>query len=146
MGKCRSFFIFILPVIFVIGLFLTSCREEGQVISKPDEFTHIYEAGENTLIRAIAQTFKEKGWGNVTILPGKNKVESDYLIEDDRRSKSIAWVKKINWKECEVTLSVIMEKKTSAGWEMRRLLEKKQYDNFFDAIDLQVYQEMYKIK
>jgi len=119
---------------------------EGQVISKPDEFTRVYEAGENTVIRAIAQTFKDKGLGNVTIHPEKHQVESDYLIQDDWRSKSTARVKKINWKECEVALSVIMEKKTSTGWEMRRLLGKEQYDIFFDAIDLQIYQDLYKVR
>jgi hypothetical protein len=43
-------------------------------------------------------------------------------------------------------LSVITEKKIANGWEMRRLLEKKQYDTFFNAIELQLYQEMYRVK
>jgi hypothetical protein len=29
---------------------------------------------------------------------------------------------------------------------MRRLLGKTQYDTFFDAIEAQLYQEMYKVK
>ena len=57
-----------------------------------------------------------------------------------------ARVKKIDWKECEVTLSVITEKKIPSGWEMRRLLEKEQYDKYFDAIELQIYKELYKVK
>lgn len=118
----------------------------GQVISKPDEFTQIYEANEDTILMALAQVFKEKGFGNSSINSEKKQVESDYLINDDWRSKSVARVKKINWKECEVALSVITEKKTSSGWEMRRLLEKDQYDNFFFAIELQIYQELYKGK
>jgi len=43
-----------------------------------------------------------------------------------------------------VTLSIITEKKTSTGWEMRRLLGKEQYERFFDAIDTQIYREMSK--
>jgi hypothetical protein len=97
-------------------------------------------------MRAIAVVYKEKGLGNPTINTEKNLVESDHVIKDDWRSKTIARVKKINWKECEVTLSVITEKKTAKGWEMRRLLEKQQYDSLFNAIDLQVYRELYKVR
>lgn len=142
----KSFFIFILPVIFVVSLFLTSCMEGEQVISKPDEFTRIYEAGENIVIQAIALTFKEKGFGNATINPDKNQVESEYIIQGEWRTKSTARVKKINWKECEVALSVNTEKKTTTGWEMRRLLEKEQYDKIFNAIELQIYEQLYKVK
>jgi hypothetical protein len=120
--------------------------EGGQVISKPDEFTRVYEASEDIILKALAQVFKEKGFGNATINSEKKQVESGYLIQDDWRSKSIARVKKINWKECEVALSVNTEKKTSSGWEMRRLLEKEQYDKLFLAIELQIYQEQYKLK
>jgi hypothetical protein len=125
---------------------MTSCREEGEVISKPDEYTHVYDAREDVILRAIAKVFQEKGFGNTTIDTEKKQVESEYVIQDDWRTKSTARVKKISWKECEVTLSVISEKKTATGWELRRLLEKKQYDNFFDAIELKIYEEMYKTK
>lgn len=144
MNKHRP--LFILPVIIIASLFLTSCMEGWQVISKPDEYTRVYEAGEDTILRALTQVFREKGFGNASVNPEKKQVESDYLIQDDWRSKSIARVKKINWKECEVSLSVITEKKTSTGWEMRRLLEKEQYDKLFLAIELQIYQEQYKLK
>ena len=146
MNEHRPLFVFILPVIIIASLFLTSCMEGGQVISKPDEYTRVYEANEDTILRALVQVFRDKGFGNSSINPGKKQVESDYLIQEDWRSKSTARVKKINWKECEVSLSVNTEKKTSTGWEMRRLLEKEQYDKLFLAIELQIYQEQYKLK
>ncbi len=146
MKKQRCLHVLILSIIFINALFLTACKEEGEVISKPDEYTRVYEANEDVIIRSIAHVFKEKGFGNAKIDTLKGRVESDPTVQDDWRTKSIASVKKINWKESEVTLSVIMEKKTSKGWEMRRLLEKKHYDNFFDAIDLQVYNEVYKVR
>jgi hypothetical protein len=136
----------LLFIILIIGLFPTACTEDGKVISKPDEFTHVYEANEEVILGAITQVFKEKGFGNAKIAARKGRVESDYTIQDDWRSKSIATVKKMNWKESEVTLSVITEKKTSSGWEMRRKLEKKHYDIFFDAIGLQIFNEIYKVK
>jgi hypothetical protein len=146
--KRRGFHVFTLSlcIILIIALFLTACEEEGEVISKPDEYTRIYEANEDVILQAIARVFKEKGFGVAKTDSQTGRVESDQTIQNDWRTKCIASVKKINWKECDVTLSVIMEKKTSKGWEMRRLLGKKQYDNFFDAIDLQVYKEMYKVK
>jgi hypothetical protein len=144
MNKRRSLF-FLLSFIFIVTSCLTSCKEEGKVISKPEEYKHVYEASEDVIIRAIAQVFKDKS-GSATIQPGQNKIESDSVVQDGWRTKHSAQVKKLNWKECEVTLSVITEKKTESGWEMRTLLEKEQYDKFFDAIDLQIYKEMYKVQ
>ena len=146
MKKNHTRIAFILTVILIISPCMTSCMEEGEVISKPDEYTHVYDAREDVILRAIAKVFQEKGFGNTTIDTEKKQVESEYVIQDDWRTKSTARVKKISWKECEVTLSVISEKKTATGWELRRLLEKKQYDNFFDAIELKIYEEMYKTK
>jgi hypothetical protein len=135
-----------LCTLLIIALFLAACEEEGEVITKPDEYSRTLEANEDVILHAVARVFKEKGFGVAKIDPQKGRVESDQTIQEDWRTKSVASVKKINWKECEVTLSVIMEKKTSAGWEMRRVLGKKQYDVFFNAIELQAYKEMYKVK
>ena len=146
MNKRLSLFIFLLPLLFSVSFLLASCREEGEIISKPDKFTHVYEASENKLLQAIAQVFNNKGFGTATIDKETGKVESDYMVQDEWRTKGIAHVKKINWKECEVVLSVTTEKRVSKGWEMRRVLGKTQYDTFFDAIELQLYQEMYKVK
>ena len=146
MNKQRFFVIFLAAVIFIIALLLLSCREEGQVVSKPDEYTRGFEASENTILRVMMYVLRENGFGNAKIDSEQNRVESDYITQSGWRSKCIACVKKINWNECDVTLSVITEKKTSTGWEMRRLLEKEQYDSIFDAIDLQIYREMYKVK
>lgn len=146
MKEQRTCIALLLCTILVIGLMMTSCREEGEVISRPDEFTRVYDTREDVALQAIAKVFEEKGFGKTTIDREKKRVESEFVIQDDWRTKSIARVRKISWKECEVTLSVISEKKTAAGWEMRRLLEKKQYDNFFDAIELKIYEEMYKTR
>jgi hypothetical protein len=145
--RSRHFlYLFLLPVIFAAGLLLNSCKEESPGDSKPDEYVRVFEANEDTVIKAIVQVFKDKKFGNAKIDYEKKQVETDYSIQDDWRSKSRARIKKINWKECEVTLSVITEEKTSSGWASRRLLDKKLYDNFFDAIELQIYNEVYKVK
>jgi hypothetical protein len=132
-------------VVIIAGLLLVSCMKSGELITKPDEHTRVYEVKEKILLRAIAQVFKDKAMGVATIKEDKNEVVTEYLIQDDWRSKSIARVKKISWKETEVTLSVITEKKAGDKWELRRLLEKDQYDSILDAIELQSYREMNKI-
>ncbi len=133
---------------FVLLMFVASCTYpfSSPVIAKPDEYTRVYEAKEKFALRAVARVIKEKSVGIHVVIDEKNhRVDSDYFLSDGWRTKATAVVKQINWKECEVTLSVITEKQTKDGWEMRRLLEKDQYDVFFNAIDLKIYEEMSRI-
>jgi len=116
------------------------------MISTPDEYKKTFEAKEKFILKAVATVLQEKNMGtNVKIRPKENMVETDYIIQDDWRIKSIARVKRLNWRECELVLSVITEKKTENGWEMRRLLEQDQYDTLFFVIETQIYEEMGKI-
>jgi len=139
---------FSLAIILII-INLVSCGAEmgSVVITRPDEYRHTYEAKETIVLKAIAGVFRDKNLGsNVTINKEKQTVDTDYIIQGDWRTKSMARVRKINWKESEVVLSVFTEKKTKEGWEMRRLLEKNQYVNIFDTIELRIYEEMSKIE
>jgi hypothetical protein len=134
-------------IIIIINLFSCASQFEQVVISQPDEFRHNYEAKEKVILKAIARVFIEKSVGsNVTINHKKFTVDSDYFVQDDWRTKSNARVRRLNWKECEVILSVITEKKTEKGWEMRRLLGKEQYETFFSTIELKIYEEMSNIE
>lgn len=145
--ESKTFLFYLLSLISVIILNLISCGPKiGQVvISRPDEYRHTYEAREKVILNAIARVFKDKSMGsNVRIDPEKQQVETDYIIQGDWRTRSTAKIRKLNWKESEVVLCVITEKKTEAGWEMRRLLDKDQYINLFDMIDLMIYEEMSK--
>jgi len=145
----RTFLSISLAGIIIIFLNLISCTPQyGQVvISKPDEFRHNYEAKEEIILKSIASVFKEKSVGSNVNINHKNlTVDSDYFIQGDWRTKSNAMVRRINWKECEVVLSVITEKKTEKGWEMRRLLDKEQYEVFFSTIELKIYEEISKIE
>jgi hypothetical protein len=138
-----------LIIVFVIIVNQVSCGVAiGRVvISKPDEYSHLYEANEKIILKAIAGVFKEKNIGsNVTIDRKNHRVDSDYVVSGDWRTKASARVKRLNWKECEVSLAVTTEKKTETGWEIRRLLQKEQYDSFFSVIDLRIYEEMSRIE
>ena len=137
----------LIVVLFIIVNLVSCSAAIGRVvISKPDEYSHLYEANEKIILKAIAGVFKEKNIGaNVTIDQRNHRVNSDYVVPGDWRTKANAHVQRINWKECEVILAVTTEKKTETGWEIRRLLQKEQYDTFFSVIDLRIYEEMSRI-
>ena len=137
----------LIVVLFIIFTLVSCAAGIGMVvISKPDEYSHLYEANEKIILKAIAGVFKEKNIGtNVTIDQKNHRVDSDYVVSGDWRTKANAHVQRLNWKECEVSLAVTTEKKTETGWEIRRLLQKEQYDSFFSVIDLRIYEEMSRI-
>jgi hypothetical protein len=131
----------------LVGLISCAPKIGLVVIVQPDEYRHTYEASEKVILNAVARVFKDKSIGaNVRIYADTRQVETDYIIQGDWRTRSRAKIRKLNWKESEVILSVVTEKKTAQGWEMRRLLEKDQYINLFDTIDLMIYEEMSKIE
>jgi hypothetical protein len=141
--------IFFLPFALLLMIHLMSCANDfgRTVISKPEEHTHVYEAKETVILKAIAVVLKDKKIGsNVTIDQKNHRVDSDYVVSEDWRTKTTARVKRLNWKECEVRLIVTTEKKVQSGWEMRRLLEKDQYDSFFNVIETKIYEEMSKVE
>jgi hypothetical protein len=140
----RPFPLLILIMIVVCNMFLWSCTEEGEPIKIPDQVSWVYEAKEQFVLRAIAQIFNEKNLGSATINADAHEVTSDYFVQGEWRTRSFARVSQINWNKCEVKLTIITEKKTPRGWEMRRLLGKDQYQRIFEAIESQIYREMYK--
>lgn len=144
--RVNYFFSPVIILIFLLLNFISCSPHLGQVtISTPDEYKRTYEAKEKFILRAVVSVLREENAGtNMEIKSGENMVETGYIVKDDWRTKSIARVKRLNRSECELSLSVITEKKTEKGWEMRRLLEKDQYDTFFSAIEIQIYREIYK--
>ncbi|KUG23503.1 hypothetical protein ASZ90_006707 [hydrocarbon metagenome] len=135
-----------LPVvlIFLVCSLMSCANEFGQtVISQPDEYTCSYEASEKVILKAIARVFKEKNIGsNVKIDWNNLRVDSDYVVSGDWRTKANARVRRINWQKCEVSLIVTTESKTETGWEIRRLLYKEQYETIFNVIEMRIYEEM----
>ncbi len=144
--KKKAILLFVSLLLFVIP---GACANQfGTVkITRPDEHTRTYEAKEKYVLRAIARVLKEKDIGrDVVIDYQESRVDSDFVESGDWRTKTSARVKRLNWRECEVTLAVTTEKKTDNGWEMRRLLQKEQYNTFFNIIELKIYEEMSKMQ
>ena len=131
--------------LFFICLFLTACREESaDGLPAPVKNTRILEFNERILLRAIASTLKERGFEDPKVDADQGKVETDYFIQENFRTRVEATVKKISRKEGEVTLSVITEQKSSGEWKPMKILGKAQYDKFFEEIEMQAYRELAK--
>ena len=137
-------------MVCLAAFFLCSCATPftgGVAISRPDSHVYIYEAKEDVVLRATAHVIREKGLGqNVTINRAERAIVSDFIESGGWRTKTIASAKQINWKECELSVSVITEKQQKTGWELRRLVEKDQYDKIFSAIDTRIYEEMSRLR
>jgi len=147
MISSKSFILFLSAIILVFSLISCAPKFGEIIISQPDEYRRTYEAREKYVLRATARIFQGKKMGsNVRVDQVNKQVETDYIVQGDWRTRSMAKVSRLSWKESELVLSVITEKKTETGWEMRRLLEAEQYANLFDKIDLLIYEEMSKIE
>lgn len=104
----------------------------------------VLEFNEKIILSAITSILKERGFEDPKVDSEKGKVETDYFVEGDYRTRVEATVKKIGRNEGEVTLSVITEQKSSSGWKPKNIMDKDQYDKFFDEIEMQSYREIAK--
>lgn len=141
--QLRPLVCLLLPLITACLVF-GGCNDDGVLIGKPDEFTQVYQTSERHLLRAIVQVFRTKDLGKATINETSGEVATDYVDQGEWRVRSLARIRHLGGNEQEVTLSIITEKRTPTGWELRRLLGKEQYERVFDAIDTQIYREMSK--
>lgn len=130
--------------IFCFSLFL-SCQHTPNPIEKSESFQSIFEADEKVILRAIAQIMKDRGFGSSKIDVEKAHLETDYVVQEDWRTKVEASVKKLNRREREVTLWVVTEKKTPTGWRPWKVMEREHYEKLFNEIELQIYREMSKV-
>jgi hypothetical protein len=125
---------------------LSACEEESESPENPPEkHSRVYEFNEKYIIRGIANLLKEKGYSDPKVDYENGKVETDFIVVGNMRTRVETTVKKIGGREREVTLIVSTErifKKT--GWKRTKILDKQQYDRFFDEIEMQIYRELAK--
>ena len=131
-----------LSLILYLGFLAIACRHSPDVILEPDKSIQVFEANEKIILKAISRVLKNRGFGEAKIEAGENRLETDYVVQEDWRTKAIASVKKVSRKESEVTLSVITEEKSSSGWQPKKVMGKPQYEKIFGEIELQIYREM----
>lgn len=128
----------------LICLFLAACLEELDPSPEPVGNTRVFDFNEKVILKAIANFLKEQGYVEPRVNEDAGKVETDYFIKGDFRTKVEATVKKIGRRERTVTISVITEQKSSSQWKPKKMLDKEDYDKIFDEIEMEIYRELAK--
>jgi len=130
------------------ALFLFSCAHtpEDPLTQEVDKSTQVFDASEKIIVRAITQVLKERGFGQAKVEKvgeDESRLETEYVVQGEWRTKMEATIKKISRKEREVTLLVTTEQKDSgpSGWKEKKLLGKQQYEKIFNEIEMQIYRE-----
>ena len=91
-----------------------------------------YEAKEKVILKAIARVFREKNIGSNVRINNEKQTGGNRLLSFKVIGGQEAALESENsiGKNVKLVLSIITEKKTETGWEMRRLLDKEQYEIF----------------
>ncbi len=133
-----------------VGLFLFACAHapEEPPVLESEKNSQVFEASEKIIIRALTQVLKERGFGQSKVEKKgeESRLDTEYVTQEDWRTKAEATVKKLNRKESEVTLKIITEQKKSGSseWKPKKIMGKDQYEKLFNEIDMQIYREMGK--
>lgn len=135
-----------LAFLLILLLFLLSAceEEESDSAGPPEKHSRLYEFNEKYIIRAATNLLREKGYADPKVDREKGTVETDYLPAEDVRTKVEVKVKKLDGREREVVLVITTEKKAKQGWKPVKILEKRQYDKFFNELEMQIYRELAK--
>ena len=128
----------------IVFFLLVACIHTPETILGPEGNKQTFDADEKIILKAIAQVFKERGFGVAKVEEEKDSLETDFVTQGDWRTKAAASVQKLNRKEREVTLSVSTEKQAAGKWQPRNIMGKDQYEKLFYEIELQIYREWAK--
>ena len=141
---------FSLSLFYFLFLFFSpvGCIHGPETLPESEGASHIFEADDQIIFRALSRVIKDRGLGESRIDPEKGRLETDFLVQGGWRTKAVATVKKISRMEREVTFSFITEQRDSTppGWKAKKLIGREQYENFFNELEMQIYREWYKGK
>ncbi len=141
---------FIGLAILFLSAFLYHCistvdrGEVPEAAPEPEKAIQVFDADEKVVLRAITRVLKDRGLGDSKVEADTGRLETDYMVQGDWRTRVVANTKKISRNETEVALAVITEKKSSSGWQPKQLMGREQYDKLFQEIEMQIYREWYR--
>jgi len=141
-GRFQSWIILTLSAFFFLSVFAGTCSQLHDPLPEPKKVTQIFDVDEKIIVKAISRVLKYRGFGNARVEADNSRLETDYVVEGDWRTKVVATIEKIGPKKREVTLSVITERKSSGQWQPKELMMKEQYDRLFGEIEMQIYREI----
>lgn len=143
-GRLKDWVIFTILAFLFLSLFTAACTHFPDAPLEPEKARQIFDADEKVILKAITRVLKDRGFGNPRVEADKGRLETDYVVQGDWRTKVVATVEKISARKREVILSVITEKKSFSQWQPKKILRKEQYDQLFGEIEMQIYREWYE--
>ena len=85
-----------------LSLFACALPPKDAISPEVDKSTHVFDASEKIVVRAITQVLKDRGFGQAKeekVGEDQRRLETEYVPQGDWRTKVEATVKKINPKE-----------------------------------------------
>ena len=143
-GRCKSWIILTLTAFFFLSVFAGTCSHFHDALPESERVSQIFDVDEKIIVKAITRVLKNRGFGNPRVEADNRRLETDYVVEGDWRTKVVATIEKIGPKKKEVTLSVVTEKKSSSQWQPKKVMVKEQYDRLFGEVEMQIYRELYE--
>jgi hypothetical protein len=143
-GRFQSWILLTLSAFFFLSVLAAACSHFHDPLPESERVSQIFDVDEKIILKAITRVLKDRGFGNPRLEADKSRLETDYVVEGDWRTKVVATIEKISPKKREVTLSVVTEKKSSSKWQPKKLMAKEQYDKLFGEIEMQIYRELYE--
>jgi hypothetical protein len=143
-GRLKSWLLLALSVFFFLSVFAGACSHFYEPLPESKKVSQIFDVDDKIIVKAITRVLKDHGLGAPRVEADNSRLETDYVVEGEWRTKVVATIEKISPKKREVTLSVITEKKSSSQWQPKDLMMKEQYDRLFGEIEMQIYREMYE--
>ncbi len=107
-----------------------------------EKASQVFDVDERIIVKAISRVLKDRGFGSSRVEPDNSRLETEYVVEGEWRTKVVATIEKITPRKKEVTLSIVTEKKTGSEWKPKKVMAKEQYDRMFGEIEMQIYREL----
>jgi hypothetical protein len=143
-GRFQSWIILTLSAFFFLSVFAGTCSNFHDALPESVRVSQTFDADEKIIVKAITRVLKDHGFGNPRVEADNRRLETDYVVEGDWRTKVVATIEKIGPKKREVTLTVVTEKKSSSQWQPKKIMMKEQYDKLFGEVEMQIYRELYE--
>jgi len=143
-GRFKGWSILTLSFCFFLSVLAAGCAIYPDVQPESEKASQVFDVDERIIVKAISRVLKDRGFGNSRVEPDNSRLETEYVVEGDWRTKVVATIEKISPRKREVTLSIVTEKKTSSEWKPKKVMAKEQYDRMFGEIEMQIYRELFE--
>jgi hypothetical protein len=118
------------------------CGHYPDTLPESEKVSQVFDVDEKIIVKALSRLLKDRGFGPPRVEADNSRLETDYVVEGDWRTKVVATIEKVSPRKREVTLSVVTEKKSSSQWQPKKVMMKAQYERLFGELEMQIYREL----